>query len=462
MKLAVIGGGVTGLRAAAVLAALRPAAEVLLLEQSARLGGLVETERAGGFVIEHGPDAMVTHRPGTLEGLRALGLATELVTGTDAPRRAYVAIDGKLRPLPDGFVSMAPPGVMPILRSPLFSLAGKARMVLEPFMPRGENAGDESVESFVQRRFGRELLERMVQPLLGGIHATPISRLSMQASLPRLLELERAHGSVALALARGTAAPGPPREPGKWTPALISFRRGMGSLVEALAPRVPRVRTGVSVTAIVRSGRRFVLRCRDGSTLDADGVVVAAPAWAAAPMISALDAELAAAVGAIEHGRMTSVTLSFRATDVRHPLDGTGFVVPAREHRALLACTWSSRKFPERAPEDTVLVRCFMHAHDEPEDAALVAAARAELRDLLGIEGKPVLVRVRRVSRGLPRYEVGHLARVEAIEAKAAALGAFALAGNAYRGLGIPDCMASGETAANAVLRALAPEEARP
>jgi oxygen-dependent protoporphyrinogen oxidase len=464
MRLVVVGGGVAGLRAASVLAAGRPDAEVVLLERARRVGGLIETERTGpvekgGFVIEHGPDAMVTHRPGTLEKLRSLGLATELVTGTDAPRRSYVAIGRELRPLPEGFVSMAPPGVIPILRSPLFSLAGKARMVLEPLMPRG-GGGDESVESFVQRRFGKELLDRMVQPLLGGIHATPISRLSMQASLPRLLELERAHGSVALALARGRAAPGLPKPPGTWTPALVSFRRGMGALVDALEPRVPHVRTDAPVTAIARRGTGFELRLGDGSKLEAAGVVVAAPAWAAAPMLEALDRELAASLGAIGHGRMTSVTLAYRRDDVAHPLEGTGFVVPASEQRALLACTWSSRKFPDRAPDDAVLLRAFMASHDEPDDRVLVEAARRELRDLLGIERAPILERVRRVPRGLPRYEVGHLARVDAIETRTAALGAFALAGNAYRGLGIPDCMASGEAAANAVLRAVALQEA--
>jgi protoporphyrinogen/coproporphyrinogen III oxidase len=273
----------------------------------------------------------------------------------------------------------------------------------------------------------------------------------MQAALPRLLELERIHGSVALGLATGAMTPaGAPA-----LPPLVSFREGMGALPLALAARAGRIRTGTSVQGISRGPhQRWQVWLAGGDVLDADAVILAAPAWASAAMLEGLDPDLAARLGAIDHGRATSVTMAFARADVPDPLAGTGFVVPAREDRALAACTWSSRKFPGRAPDDVALLRCFAADHDAP-DADLIAAVQGDLRDLLGIEAEPTLVRVRRLSRGLPRYEVGHLGRIAALEERVAALGAVALAGNAYRGLGVIDCLASGERAAHQVLAAL-------
>jgi protoporphyrinogen/coproporphyrinogen III oxidase len=454
-RVAVIGGGIAGLAAAHRLVE-HGGAEVVLLEAGERLGGTIATERTGGFVLEAGPDSILTEKPWGVDLCRRVGIGDRLVGTRDGERRTYVVHDGRLTPLPDGFLLLAPTDLRAFAASGLFSWHGKLRVALDLVLPRAETRRDESLASFVRRRLGREALERVAEPLVGGVYTADAERLSLAATMPRFRELETRHRSVILGLraqaSRASAA-------GARYSLFVAPADGVGSLVEALARRLPEgvVRLRSPVTSLGLEGRRWRLRA-GVEALAADAVVLATPAPAAGTLLAPLDAELARLLGGIEYASSATVTLAYRSVDARG-LAGFGFVVPRVERRALLACTFASRKFPGRAPDGHELVRGFVGGALRPDlveldDGALVEVVRRELEALVGISAAPELVRVHRHLRAMPQYAVGHLERVAAIETRAAALPALALAGAAYRGVGIPDCVRGGESAADAVLAA--------
>jgi oxygen-dependent protoporphyrinogen oxidase len=457
----VAGAGVAGLAAATAIRRDAPEIEVLVLERSPRVGGLVETERtAEGFIVEHGADCLVTTKPWGVAAAREADLGDAIVPGGPAPRRSYVSTRAGLVLLPQVFAGARPAAVLSVLRTPLLSLAGKARLALEPFVPRRRNPADESVRAFVTRRFGAELADVVVEPLVGAIHGSATGRLSADACMPRLRAFEREHGSVTLGVEcairarrrRGDEALLPPT---------VTLRDGMGSLPAALARRLgDRVKRGVAVGQIApHGGGRFRVDTADGA-IACDGVVLATPSWQAPPLIEAASPDLAAYLATIAHKALACVTLAWPRSDVPHRLDATGWVRGAGDRRTTLACTWSSEKWFRRAPDSFVLVRSVLALGDAP-DGDLVDAVRRDLRDLLGVGAPPCLVRVRRLPHATPIYEVGHGERVARALVETAELGAFALAGNAYAGVGVPDCVASGEAAARTVLGALAAGPAR-
>lgn len=455
-RVAVIGGGIAGLAAAhRLLERGEGRVEVTLFEATERLGGAIGTERERGFTLERGPDALlVAEKPWAADLCERLGVP--LVPTREGQRRTFVVHQGRLEPLPDGFLLLAPTSLWPLVRSPLFSWPGKLRMALDLVLPRRRDGGDESLAAFVRRRLGREALDRVAQPLVGGIYCGDPERLSLAATMPRFLELERRHRSVILGLRAGARATGTARAAGARYALFAAPRDGMAALVEGIARRLPEgaVRLRAPVTTLAREGDGWRLVAGDG-TVAADDVILAAPAWAAAELLRPLDATLAEPLGAIEYVSTAIVTLAYRTADLP-PLEGFGFVVPAAAGSCLVACTYSSRKFPGRAPEGHDVVRAFVGGALRPhalaqDDAALVAEVRAALRALTGIAATPELFRVWRHPRAMPQYAPGHLDRVAAMEARAAGLG-LVLAGAAYRGIGVPDCVRGGETAADAVL----------
>lgn len=448
-RVVVIGAGVTGLSAAR---AVMRRADVRVLESSSRAGGLVHTERAAdGSIVEHGPDCLMTTKPAGMRVLRELALEGEVLHGTE--RRAFVLAEQALHPLPAGLLALSPSAGLELLRSPLFSLRAKGRMLLEPLAPRAPRGDDESVGAFFERRLGPEVVARVVDPLLSGIYGAEASRLSMRAVMPILAETERKHRSVAFGIARRDK-PAPVKNP---MPPVVTLRGGMGALPDALARELAeRVRTDAPVRSIERTGAGYRLRMSDGSIEHADAIIVSTPPWHAADLLEALDPELSTLLSAIRPSRLDAVTLAWPREEVPHPLAGTGFVVASSEGRRLRACTWVSRKWPARAPEGIALMRAFVRDGADASDEELVEVARQELRDVLGIDAAPAWTNVTRRARALPRYEVGHLDRVSAIRARADEHLGLALAGNAYDGIGIPDCIASGERAAEAVLGGLA------
>jgi oxygen-dependent protoporphyrinogen oxidase len=450
-RVAVVGGGVAGLAAAHRLVECG-VRDVVLLEASDRLGGSIATERRGGFTIEAGADSLLTEKPWAVDLCERLRVP--LVGTREGERRTYVVHDGRIEPLPDGFLLLAPTDLRALAASPLFSWRGKLRMALDLVLPRGRDAADESLAHFVRRRFGREALERVAEPLAGGIYTADAERLSLAATMPRFRDLERKYRSVIKGL---RASAGASRAAGARYSLFAAPADGMGALVEALARRLPEgvVRLRAPVDALGRDGATWRLRA-GGEALAADALVLAAPAHAAAPLLAPLDATLGRLLGEIEYASSATITLAYRSADVPGAR-GFGFVVPAVERRALIACTYASRKFPGRAPEGQELVRAFVGGALRPDllardDAALVEVVRGELRALVGITAAPELVRVYRHRLAMPQYVVGHLERVAAIEAHAAELPALALAGAAYRGVGVPDCVRSGTAAADQVL----------
>jgi protoporphyrinogen/coproporphyrinogen III oxidase len=459
-RVAVIGGGISGLAAAHRLIELgRDAAhplEVRLFEAGPRAGGVIRTERADGFVIEAGPDSFLSEKPAALRLCERLGLTDRLVGTREEFRRTYVVRDGRLCVLPEGFLLMAPTRFWPLLTTPLFSWPGKLRMALDLVLPRGVG-GDESLAAFVTRRLGREALERVAQPLVGGIYTADPEHLSLAATMPRFLEMERSARSVILAMWRQqrAAARRSSDSGARWS-LFLSFDGGMQCLVDELTARLPdsTLQLGRPIAGVERlpSGAWRL----DGA-FECDAVVVAAPAHAAATLLRPLDAALGDELAAIPYASSATVTLAFNREDVPHPLDGFGFVVPYVERRRLLAGTFSSLKYPGRAPAGSVLVRAFVGGALQPElldldDDSLTAAVREELAALLGVRAAPHLTRIARWPRAMPQYQVGHIDRVARIRARAATLGVH-LAGNAYDGVGIPDCIRSGESAAEALLR---------
>ena len=466
LDVAVSGGGVAGLAAAHRVLELAPSAEVRVFEAGPRPGGWLQTERTDeGYVIDRGPDSILTEKPAAMRLAERLGLAAEVVATEPGAHGAYIVHDGRLERVPEGFSVLAPSDPIALARSPLLTVRGRLRAAADLVLPRGRGVSkghlppDQSLAAFVRRRFGGEVLDRLAQPLAGGIYGADPERLSLAATMPRFLALEATHRSVTIGLMRRVRAARARAASGARYHLFASFRRGIGALPEAVAAALgERVRLGASVATLAEGRSGYRLGLASGETIAARRVIVAVPAPRAAALVERLDATLAGHLRAIRYGSAAVVTLAYAREAVPHPLDAYGFVVPAIEGRLVLASTWSSVKWPGRAPAGKVLLRVFLGGATRPEvprlgDAQLLAAARRELRALMGVEAPPGLVRVDRFLDAMPHYHVGHLDRVEAIEDRASAMAGLSLAGNAYRGVGIPDAVASGERAADEVLR---------
>ncbi len=457
-RVVVVGGGIAGLAAAHRLVELgqgqgRPI-EVVLLEASQRLGGTIRTERADGFLLEAGADSFISEKPWALALAERIGLGPRLRRTDDRFRRTYVVRSGRLRPLPDGFLLLAPTRAWPVLASRVFSWRGKLRLGLDLALPRRRANGDESLGSFVRRRLGKEALERVAQPLVGGIYTADPDRLSLAATMPRFLALEREHRSLIVGLRRTARREAAGASGARWS-LFVTLAGGMEELVTAIAARLPegavRLATPVAAVAPVAGGWRIELQ--DGAPLEADGVVLAGPAPRMAPVIRGVDPALAGLLDGIAYASSATIALAYPRAAIRHRLDGFGFVVPQVEGRAVLACTFSSVKYPERAPDGFALLRVFVGGAMQAgllaeDDRTLLELAHRDIAALLGITGDPVLSRVWRHPGTMPQYAVGHLEHLAAIEARLEALPGLALAGGAYRGVGIADCVRSGEAAA--------------
>lgn len=460
-RIVVIGGGISGLAAAhrlhEVQAAEGRVLDLLLLEASGRLGGAIRTETREGFLLEHGPDSFLTSKPAAVELCQRLGLSDQLIPTREGRRATLIVRGGRLLPLPPGFLLLAPTRLGSLLTTPLFSTRGKLRMALDLVLPRRRGGDDESLADFVRRRLGPEALARVAQPMIGGIYTADPERLSVRATMPQLLDYEARHGSVIRGLMRQRGREGGGDDSGVRYRLFVSLADGMQRLVEALRARLAGgLRCHAPVESASRVPNGWQLRLRDGATVEAAAVIVALPAFAAAGLLRDQDSALAGDLAGIEYASTAAVNLAYRAEDASVP-EGFGFVVPAIERRKILACTFAHRKFPGRAPEGGALLRAFVGGALQPEfveldDEQLVAICHEELRALLGVRGAPRFAVVSRHPRAMPQYHVGHLARVARIQERARTLPGLFLCGNGYEGVGIPDCIKSGETAALAAL----------
>src|ERR1041385_2362937 len=456
-RIIVIGGGITGLAAEHRVHELNPSVKVTVLEASPRLGGTIQTEHRDGFLLERGPDSFISEKPEALALAKRLGLESQIIQTNETFRRSFIVRNGRLRPVPDGFQLLAPSRMWPFITSDIFSLAGKARMAAELFLPRKSTNGDESLASFVRRRLGQEALARMAQPMVGGIYTADPETLSLRATLPRFLEMEREHRSLILAMLRQGRAQKVGTSGARYS-LFLSFDRGMQVLVDALAEQIKAdVRLNTRAVGLKRDGAGWTIITNAGE-LKADAICIALPAYTAASLLADVHETLAEKLKRIKYASTATINFAYRRSAISHPLNGFGFVVPFVEQRSLLACTFSSVKFSGRAPEGHVLLRAFAGGALQPEIFALDEGdmrvrIETSLRELLGITEDPLFVEVAKWKDSMPQYEVGHLERVSEIEKLVSELPGLSLAGNAYRGAGIPDCIRSGETAAELLMR---------
>lgn len=465
-QILIIGGGISGLAAAYSLQKQAQAAgrslQVTVLEASQQWGGKISTERVGGYVIEGGPDTFLATKSWGVALCRELGLGERLHGTNPRQKNTYVLRHGQLHPLPDGLTMMIPTRVGPMVRTNLLSWPQKARMGLDFVLPPRPRNGDESLGEFVSRRLGRAAYENLIEPLMSGIYAGDGDRLSLGATFPYLRDLELEYGGLAkgalamrkkMALSR-SAAPGS-------RSAFLTPTTGLMEIVEALVERLAaggaELRLGSPVERLTRAGGLYQAHLPGGEALAAEGVILAAPAYAAGELLKTLDPQMAADLADILYTSTATISLAYAQDELPRALDGYGYVIPRREGRRALACTWTSTKFPHRAPEGYALVRVFVgRAGQEDQlpwdEAGLLSLAQEELRLTLGIQARPALARVFRWERAMPQYNLGHPQRLERIEVALKDWPGLALAGNGYRGIGIPDCIHSGEQAAARIL----------
>ncbi|MEX5216854.1 MAG: protoporphyrinogen oxidase [Nitrospira sp.] len=470
----IVGGGISGLATAHALR--RNAAEsgmsldCTVLESSPAWGGKIVTHRIGDLIMEAGPDSFLSQKPWALELCEQLGLGDELINTNPMKKKAFVFSRGRLHELPEGLVTFVPRQLGPFLRSGLLSWRGLARMGFDLVIPRRRAEEDESLAAFFRRRFGREAFERVMEPLMAGIYAGDAEQMSLRATFPRFHELEQCHRSVIrgmMAARKARAAAGPGSGPARTM--FVTLRNGLGALVTTLVDRLQkdhvRCKAGVQVAALrVRShqlGRwMYDVICDDGAALAADALVLAIPAYGAADLVRPLSPAAAGLLEQIPYASTATVSLIYDTNEMTARLEGSGFVVPRAEGRELLAATWTSLKWPHRAPPDQVSVRCYVGGVGREtalrqDDEALTRLIRAELRAIAGITAEPRYVEVNRWERAMPQYVVGHGERISRIEAALSRFPGLALTGAAYRGVGIPDCIKDGVSVAAGLMEYL-------
>ncbi|MCA9180100.1 MAG: protoporphyrinogen oxidase [Planctomycetales bacterium] len=468
-RVAIIGGGITGLAAAHHLCEVAPQLDVVLLEATSRLGGVIQTTKKDGFLVESAADNFITTSPVAIDLCQRLGLGDELIGTNPQGRGAMVVCKGKLEQIPSGFLVMAPSRIWPILTTRILSSMGKLRAGLEYFIPKRKQLDDESLKAFVCRRFGYEMFERLVQPLVGGIYTADPSRLSIAATMPRFPQMEQQHGSLLRAMMRQRREAGqakPENSGGARYSQFMTLRGGMSTLTNALANSLPAgaIHRNSPVCAIVPEERgRWSIRLAKGNQkwLDADAVIVASPANRAANMLASTDKSISETLGQIEYASCGVVSLAYRRDQIKHKLNTFGFVVPLAEHRLILSCSFSSLKYADRAPDELVLMRVFIGGACQggllqlPREQ-LIQLAERELTELLDISQPPVFRDLTMQLQAMPQYHVGHCERVEMIEKRLAFHPTLAVAGSALRGVGVPGCIESGEKAAERIANALA------
>ena len=493
-RVAVLGGGIAGLAAAHTLARARESGapvEELLIEGRDRLGGVIRTERLEGFVIEAGPDSFLAEKPEAASLARELGLGDSLIGSNDSQRRTYILHHGRLIPLPDGLMFLVPTRLWPMVTTSLLPFSSKLAMAAELFAkrPSGNGDADESVASFVRRHFGEAMLENVADPLLAGVYGGDSGALSVRSVLPRFFEMERQHGSLTRATLRAMrqrrkskakstsqldsgGADAAPRNP---LPLFMTLRDGLEQLTGKLVERLDmaRVHLGQRVAgielapggpggALDRCSRRYEIFCEGGQAFDADAIILAMPAHECSRLLSPIHPALGGLLGEIPYSSSMTVSLGYAEEAREHLPPGFGYLVPRKEGRRMLACTFVHRKFNHRAPEDKALLRCFLGGSRDPEalnlsDDKVVTLVRQELKGILSFSFEPLFCRIHRWASSMAQYPVGHSERLTRIQSRLADLPGIYLAGNAYSGIGISDCIRTGRAAARRAIATFAP-----
>ncbi len=449
----IIGGGITGLAAAYRLEQLAPNAQITLLEASNRIGGKLWSEDVHGFTVELGADSFLSRKPRGIGLCEELGLSTELIGRRPENKRTFVKRNGTLHDLPEGLTGLVPTNIDALAKSSLISAAGRERLAQETEIPARLGDDDESLTSFMTRRMGHEVYSQLIEPLMSGIYGGNGDKLSLLATFPQLRQIEKKHGSLLKGLGQTSPKPSP-------YPPFISMRQGMGSLPKLVSARLKttQVKLNSPAQSITRTGTGYRVTLTNGQSETADKILLTTPAFVTAQLTATLDQELAHTHSQIEHGSSVTLTLGYKQSEIDHPLNGYGYVIPGVEKADVLACTWTSSKWANRAPQEHVAIRVFLGKVgrrpiiDTPLEE-ITALAQAELQDTLGITAEPIMTKLSRWRNGMPQYMLGHLDRVTTIEKRVAQLENFAVAGAPYRGVGIPDCIRSGEQAAQQLIQ---------
>jgi oxygen-dependent protoporphyrinogen oxidase len=461
MKLIIIGGGIAGLSAAYYAQKNIPDAHITLIESASQWGGKIATDRVpfndGHFIIEGGPDTFLASKPWGVALCKELGLGERLHGTNPKNKNTYVLNRNHLLPLPEGLAMMIPSDIPSILRSQLISWFGKARMGLDFLLPPHQLNGDESLGAFVSRRLGREAYENLIEPLMSGIYAGDGDQLSLASTFPSLRDLETKYGSLARGALQMRKQSNGKSVQGSRS-AFLTPTTGLAEIVEALVESLKskvNLRLNTRVTSVTRNLKRETWNLTlDTEILDSDALILATPAYVSGTLLASFDPELTSALQSIPHASTATVSLAYRLSDVPRELDGYGYVIPRREGRKALACTWTSTKFPHRAPEGYALIRVFIGraGQDIPwNESELFELAKEELNLTLGITAEPILARVFMWENAMPQYNLGHPEKLRQIDSALEKYPGLALAGNGYRGIGIPDCIHSGELAVNKI-----------
>ena len=471
-KIIIIGGGIAGLAAAVHLKsgakAYDKTIDLLLLEKNNRTGGKFLTEKHDRFLIEAGPDSFLPEKVWSVNLARHLGLEQEMLPSNDQFKGTFIYSRNRLHSLPEGVMLMVPTSFWPMAKSSLISWPGKIRMGMEVFVPKHKYPEDESLASFVTRRLGRECLEKIAEPLVAGIHTSNPDNMSVLATFPRFVDMERKSGSLIMGMIASmknrphATLSGPPPKPGapKMT-YFMSFKNGMQTLSQACADYIgmDSIRTNASVKAIEPKNKGYAVVLESGETLEADHVIIASAAYDAAGMVKGFDATLAEQLNRIEWSSSSTVSIAFRKEDVKVPLNGFGFIVPKAEGRSINAATYSSIKWSNRGPDDHVLIRVFVGGghHEELvhdlDDAGMVAMVKAELDVILGLKADAMFSRVYRWYKGMPKYTVGHLTRIAQLDRTLSVHPGLHLIGCSYKGIGIGDCVHEAQVTAEKILK---------
>jgi oxygen-dependent protoporphyrinogen oxidase len=459
----IIGGGISGLSAAYYLS--KAGAPSTIIERRPRLGGVIETEQLDGCVLEGGPDSYLSVKPAATQLIREVGLGDHIIGSNDHLRVTYIWRNGRLVPLPDGLMMIAPTKIAPLVATNLLSWSTKIRMGLEYLRrPKPNGVPDRSVAEFITDHYGVESLEYLAEPLLSGVYGGDPGRLSALSVLPRFVELETKYGSLSRGILkeRSRAAREPhPAEPAEPPGTLFrTLRNGLGELVDELSRRIAattRIIYG-NAEALERAGAAYRIRV-NGEWLACEHIALACPAYESAALLRAIDGELAQLLDQVEYSSSLTLSLVYDKTEFGGPLNGFGFLVPKRERERLVACTWVHNKFSHRAPDDKVILRCFFGGVSDPailseSDESLSAIAKQELRRILRVAIEPRFAKIARWPRSMAQYTVGHQERVKQIEARVRQTRGLDLAGNAYYGIGIPDCVKTGRDAARRIIAA--------
>lgn len=472
-KIIIIGGGIAGLSAAVRIKAkaLEQRREIVveLLEKSGTVGGKILTEKVGDVLIEGGPDCFLPEKYWTVDLARFLHLENEMVPTNDRFKGTFIYSKKKLHPLPEGVMLMVPTMIMPLATASLISWPGKIRMGLELFIPKRKNPGDENLASFVTRRLGKECLDKIAEPLVAGIHTSNPDNMSVLATFPRFVELEQKYGSMIRGMVtaiknRPVPSLGPSKKTGtaKMT-YFMSFRTGMSLLPEACADFIgaSSIRCNTTVTGIEPAPSGYRVHLADGTTLSADSVISAAPAYSTSPLIEDFDKTLATQLSEIKWSSSATVSMAFHRDDIKAPLKGFGFIVPKLEKRRINAATYSSIKFSRRAPDDMLLMRAFIGGGNREElvggldDGEMKQMVLEEIDTIAGIRAEPLLTKTYRWFDGMPKYTVGHLDRMAQLDKTLSRHPGLYLIGSSYRGIGIGDCINRAQMAADGAMKEL-------